>query len=136
MSDNAFTPGRPVHFEIHAEDPARALAFYTSVFGWETEDWSEYAGMPYFGLRTGEGPGIDGALMQRHGANPELGGEINGAVLTIGVESFDATAALVLAAGGTVAMPKAALPGMAWQGYFLDTENNVFGVHEPDENAR
>ena len=92
--------------------------------------------MPYFGLSTGDGPGIDGALMQRMGPNPELGGPVAGAVLTIGVESFDATAELILAAGGIVAMPKAALPGMAWQGYFVDTENNVFGIHEPDENAK
>jgi len=25
---------------------------------------------------------------------------------------------------------------MAWQGYFHDTENNVFGVHQPDPEAR
>ena len=23
-----------------------------------------------------------------------------------------------------------------WEGYFVDTENNVFGIHEPDENAK
>ena len=57
-------------------------------------------------------------------------------MLTIGVDSFDATAERILAAGGAIAQPKAALPGMAWQGYFLDTENNVFGVHQPDESAR
>ena len=38
-------------------------------------------------------------------------------------------------AGGTVALPKYALPGMAWQGYFHDTANNVFGIHQPDPNA-
>jgi predicted enzyme related to lactoylglutathione lyase len=32
-------------------------------------------------------------------------------------------------------MPKFALPGMAWQGYFVDTEGNTFGIHQPDENA-
>jgi len=35
-----------------------------------------------------------------------------------------------------VAMPKFALPGIAWQEYFLDTGSNTFGVHQPDENAR
>ncbi|WP_427870376.1 VOC family protein [Leucobacter luti] len=136
MSDAQPTPGQPIHFEIHAADPARATEFYTSVFGWETEDWSEFAGMPYFGLKTGEGPGIDGAVMQRHGPNPEPGAAVAGAVLTIGVESFDDSATRILAAGGTVAMPKAALPGMAWQGYFLDLDGNVFGVHEPDPDAK
>ena len=41
----------------------------------------------------------------------------------------------ILAAGGQVAMPKSALPGMAWQGYYLDTEGNVFGLHQPDPEA-
>ncbi|MBK0422216.1 VOC family protein [Leucobacter sp. CSA2] len=138
MSDITPTPGRPVHFEIHAAEPKRAVAFYSGVFGWTVEDWSEFAGMPYFGVRTGEGagPGIDGAIMQRHGANPEPGAAVAGAVLTMGVESFDRTAEAILAAGGTVALPKAALPGMAWQGYFLDLDGNVFGIHEPDPEAK
>jgi predicted enzyme related to lactoylglutathione lyase len=34
-----------------------------------------------------------------------------------------------------VALPKYALPGMAWQGYFIDTEGNTFGVHQPDPDA-
>ena len=25
---------RPVHFEIHATDPQRAIRFYTQLFGW------------------------------------------------------------------------------------------------------
>ena len=41
-----------------------------------------------------------------------------------------------MAAGGQVAHPQAALPGTAWQGYYLDTEGNVFGVHQPDPEAR
>ena len=53
----------------------------------------------------------------------------------MGVEDFDTTAATIEAAGGTVALPKTALTGMAWQGYFLDTEGNVFGIHQPDTSA-
>ena len=41
-----------------------------------------------------------------------------------------------MANGGKVAMPKYALPGMAWQGYYIDTEGNIFGIHQPDENAK
>lgn len=128
---------RVVHFEIHAADVDRAVTFYREVFGWKVEDWSGYAGMPYFGVVTGEEGtmGINGAIMQRHGENMPVGGPVAGAVLTIGVEDFDATAAAIEAAGGTVALPKHALPGMAWQGYFHDTENNVFGIHQPDPEA-
>lgn len=35
-----------------------------------------------------------------------------------------------------VALPKMALTGMAWQGYYLDTEGNVFGIHQPDPEAK
>lgn len=136
QSAEQYTGGRPVHFEIHAADVQRATDFYLGVFGWSAEDWSEYTGSPYMGVRTGEGPGIDGAIMQRHGENPEVGGQVAGAVLTMGVADYDETAKAILAAGGTEALPKFALPGMAWQGYFHDTENNVFGIHQPDPEAK
>ena len=128
---------RVVHFEIHAADVPRAVDFYRSAFGWTMQDWSEFAGMPYMGVVTGEEgtPGINGAIMQRMGDNPGQGAAVAGAVITVGVEDFDSAAERIVAAGGSVAMPKYALPGMAWQGYFIDTEGNVFGIHQPDENA-
>ena len=128
---------RPVHFEIHADDVSRAVAFYQEVFGWTFEDWSEYAGMPYMGAVTGEEgtPGINGAIMQRQGDDGGAGAPVNGAVLTLGCEDYDSLHTAILDAGGQVAMPKSALPGMAWQGYYLDTEGNVFGLHQPDPNA-
>ncbi|MGN7212784.1 VOC family protein [Brachybacterium paraconglomeratum] len=107
------------------------------MFGWTTEDWSGFAGMPYLGVTTGTGPGIDGAILGRPGGeNAEMGGPVMGATLTMGVADFDEVAEKITAAGGTVALPKYALPGMAWQGYFHDTENNVFGVHQPDPEAK
>ena len=60
---------------------------------------------------------------------------MNGAVLTLGCADYDSLQTAILEAGGQVAMPKSALPGMAWQGYYLDTEGNVFGLHQPDLNA-
>jgi predicted enzyme related to lactoylglutathione lyase len=128
---------RPVHFEIHAAAVARALDFYTSVFGWEKQDWSGVAGVPYWGVMTGdqEQPGINGAIMQRAGETPEPGAVVMGAVLTIQVEDVDATIAKALDAGGQVAVEKHAMKGMAWQAYLLDTENNIFGLHQPDPDA-
>ncbi len=128
---------RPIHFEIQADDLERAKAFYADVFGWTYDDWSAVTGSPYWGVHTGDqaGPGIDGGLLARPGPAPDQGSGANAAVLTMGVEDFDATAAVIESAGGQVAVPKAALPGMAWQGYFLDTEGNTFGIHQPDENA-
>jgi uncharacterized protein len=130
--------GRLVHFEIHVDNMERATKFYSEVFGWKFEDWTDYAGMPYFGAVTGDAsvPGINGALMQRQGPPPQPNQPMNGFSCTMGVEDYDATEAKILANGGTLALPKYALPGMAWQGYYVDTEGNVFGIHQPDENAK
>jgi len=130
--------GRLVHFEIHVSDMDRAKKFYGEVFGWTFQDWTEYAGMPYFGAVTGkeEELGINGALMQRQGPAPEATQALNGFACTMGVENYNQSEVKILENGGTVALPKYALPGMAWQGYYKDPEGNIFGIHQPDENAK
>jgi len=126
---------RVVHFEIQADDPARARTFYAAVFGWTFEDFSAFVGAPYWGVVTGpeEEPGINGGLLQRPAPAP--GGASNAFVCTVGVDSYDDTEKAILEAGGQVALPKMALSGMAWQGYYLDPEGNTFGIHQPDPEA-
>ena len=129
-------PG-PVHFEIQADDLDRAQAFYGAVFGWTFEDYSQFTGSPYFGIVAGaEGePGINGGLLPRPAPAPAPEQGTNAYVCTMGTADYDATEAAILEAGGQVALPKYALTGMAWQGYYLDTEGNTFGIHQPDQNA-
>ena len=56
-------------FEIHAENPERAAAFYTAVFGWKFQKWD--GPMPYWLITTGtEAPGINGGMVPRHGPAP------------------------------------------------------------------
>ena len=63
---------RVIHFEIHADDPSRAVKFYTEVFGWKIEKWQ--GPMDYWLVYTGkEEPGIDGAIMKRE--QPLRGGD-------------------------------------------------------------
>lgn len=128
---------RVVHFEIQADDLERAKSFYTDVFGWSFEDYTEYTGSPYWGIVTGPGeePGINGGLLPRPVPAPSAGQGTNGFVCTIVITEYDETERRILAAGGQVALPKTALPGMAWQGYYLDTEGNTFGIHQPDSEA-
>lgn len=130
--------GRPVHFEVQVDDVERAKNFYAEVFGWAYEDYSQLVGTPYWGVVTGdEGtPGINGGLLPRSGAQPAKFESANAFVVTMTVEDYDATEEAILRLGGETALPKYALPGMAWQGYFLDTEGNIIGIHQPDENAR
>lgn len=128
---------RVVHFEIQADDVGRAKQFYAAVFDWSFEDYSEVTGSTYWGVVTGpeDQPGINGGLLERPASTPPVGHGTNGFVCTVEVEDYDATERRVLAAGGQVALPKSAMPGMAWQGYYLDTEGNTFGLHQPDPEA-
>ena len=128
---------RVAHFEIQADDPDRARTFYAAVFDWTFEDYGSMTGSPYWGITTGppETAGINGGLLPRPVAAPAPQQGTNAFVCTVLVDDFDGTEQRILAAGGRVAHPKTALPGMAWQGYYLDTEGNTFGTHQPDPDA-
>ena len=129
---------RVVHFEIQAEKPERAAKFYREIFGWKIEKWN--GPMEYWMVMTAEKDskelGINGGLLQRPANTPPKECGTNAFVCTIQVENFDETAKKIKKAGGIVAMPKFAIPKMAWQGYFIDTEGNTFGIHQQDENAK
>lgn len=129
---------RVVHFEIQADDLERAMKFYKEVFGWEFPQWTENP--PYWGIMTApkdsKEPGINGGFLKRPCPAPAPEQGTNAFVCTVQVENFDEIAKKIEAAGGKVAMPKFAVAGMAWQGYFLDTEGNTLGLHQPDPNAK
>ena len=129
---------RVVHFEIQAENIDRAIKFYQDVFGWQITRWEQN---PYWMVMTADKdskePGINGGLLPRPTDKPmttDCG--TNYFVCTIQVDNYDAMGEKIVAAGGKVAMPKYALAGMAWQGYFIDTEGNTFGLHQLDKNAK
>ena len=126
------------HFEIHASEPEKLAAFYTAVFGWEFKKW-EGGQFEYWMIMTGKtdaSGGINGGLTRRVGKAPEKGAPVNGFVCTMVVENYDAVAQKIMDNGGMIALPKMALVGMAWQGYFLDTDNNLFGLHQIDVQAK
>lgn len=125
---------RPTHFEIHAENPERAIVFYTAVFGWNFQKWA--GPMPYWRVETGEGPGINGGMVPRRGPAPVEGPPVNAFVNSIKVASCDETVAKISANGGQIALPKMALPSMGWLAYGKDTEGNIFGVMQDDATAK
>jgi predicted enzyme related to lactoylglutathione lyase len=126
---------RPIHFEIHAEDANRAIAFYTKVFGWKFSQW---AGQPYWLVTTGEEgtSGINGGLMPRKGPGPADMAPVNAFVCTIDVIDLDAMVATAVAAGGVIALPKMPIPTMGWLAYCKDTEGNLFGMMQMDADAK
>ncbi|WP_158851999.1 VOC family protein [Saccharothrix deserti] len=121
---------RPVHFEIYAADPARARRFYETVFGWSFKQWGD---QDYWIITTGnEGPGVNGGLLPRQGADPAPDGPVSGYVMTTEVPDLDATIASIEGVGGVVAMPKSHMPGVGWLAYYRDTEGNLFGILQSD----
>ncbi len=126
---------RPVHFEVHVENPERAMEFYKTVFKWEFTKWE--GGADYWMVVTGkkEDMGINGGMVLRKGS--AVGNNVVTAfVCTMDVPNVDEYGQMILDAGGTLALPKMAIPGMAWLAYYKDTENNIFGIFQEDKTAQ
>lgn len=126
---------RLVHFEIHVGDEQKAMDFYKAVFGWEFQKWPikgpDGKDEIYWGIITGpkEEPGINGGLVKRRGPAPTEGAAVNAFVCTMTVADVDESMKKVLAAGGTMAMPKFTIPGVGDMGYCKDIDGNIFGLH-------
>ena len=126
---------RVVHFEIHAENPARATQFYSTVFGWAIQKMGD---LDYWLITTGtpDQTGINGGLFPRRGPMPSDPNPISAFVCSIDVDNIDLSMGQVITAGGTVVVPKRAFPGIGWSAYCKDTEGNIFGLSQNDPNAR
>ena len=123
---------RPVHFEIHAADMDRAQLFYETMFGWTFQSWGD----DYRVISTGDdGPGINGGMVRRRGDPPTGGEPVNAWMCTVDVENVDASVAQAEENGGSIALPKMAIPGVGWLAYVKDTEGNIFGLMQNDPTA-
>ena len=119
------------YFEIQSSNPTRDITFYRAVFGWKFIK-EEYVPIEYYRIETNS---INGGLLKRPAKVPPPESGTNAFVCSIEVTSFDNTCELILKNGGQVALPKFAIPKRCWQGYFVDLDNNTFGIFEVDENA-
>ena len=119
---------RITYFDVGADEPQRAIAFYRRVFGWEITRWA--GPWEYWRIKTGDPrePGIDGGLAKR--GQP-------GEAFTpfVEVASVDDFVAKVTAAGGSVIQPKTAIPGVGYMAACKDTEGNSFGLIQADTPA-
>jgi predicted enzyme related to lactoylglutathione lyase len=119
-----------VHFDIAADDPERAKEFYTKLFGWKMET-PPGPPMEYYLIETKtlEGvEGIGGGLGKRETPEQRI-------TNFIGVQSVDKYLAKVEKLGGKIVAPKMPVPGWGYLASCMDTENNLFGLWEEDENA-
>ena len=132
----AFIMSRVVHFEIHAEEPDRAIRFYTQLFGWEFKKWE--GPVDYWLIVTGPktDAGIDGGLIRRRGHGPLDQQGVNAYVCTTAVTNLDETILAVGKHGGVVVVPKMPIPTVGWLAYAKDTEGNIFGMMQNDPAAK
>lgn len=122
-----------VHFEIPADNTARAKKFYESVFSWKIE---EYPGFDYFGVHTTsidekthmpkETGAINGGMLKKQ--HP-----IKNPVITINVKSIDDAVLKIKKAGGKVIREKMPVDDMGFAAYFQDTEGNVLGLWQDNK---
>ena len=116
-----------VHFEIPADDVARAKKFYNEVFGWYTEDYQQ---MDYVIVRTGpvdkdRMPSdlgfINGGMMKRNE-------NVKNPVITIDVKDIDKTLKEIKSKGGKIVTEKMPVGEMGFVAYFKDSEENLLGL--------
>ncbi len=132
--EGRYSMPRVVHFEIHAENPERAAKFYREVFAWNIQKWE--GPVEYWLIETGpkDEPGINGGLMKRRG--PINGDSVIAYVCTMTVDSVDNYAARITQHGGSLVVPKQAIPGVGWMVYAKDPDGNIFGIHQEDPAAK
>lgn len=119
---------RVIHFEVQADDVARAKMFYEETFGWQINQImtaGKDGAMNYWGLKTGEDktPGINGGLYQRPNDK-----KIYTYDCTILVKDIDKSIQMVKKNGGKIIVDKNEIPKVGWFAGCTDTEGNKFGL--------
>ncbi len=120
-------PSPLAHFAINADDVSVSRSFYESVFGWTFQAW----GPPGF-YTVDTGGGVEGALQQRR---PIGGRQINAVEATFAVDDVDEVAVAVVAAGGSVVMPRHTIAGVGHLIFLTDPAGNTVGAMQYDECA-
>ena len=118
-------PGRLVHFEMPAEDDARATRFYGDLFGWHWNTAEMGPGFNYHMVQFDEDTG--GAVYR----SPD---GVRGPIVYFDTEDIDAAVARVRELGGD-AEDKEAIPGVGWFARCKDTEGNPFSLFQSDRSV-
>jgi predicted enzyme related to lactoylglutathione lyase len=117
-------PGKLVHFELPAQDTARARKFWSDLFGWSFNN-PGMPGIEYWMARTGEEQG---------GAIYATDTDKRGPIVYFDTANVDASLDKVRAAGGR-AGDKQPIPGVGWFAHCSDTEGNDFSLFQSDESV-
>ena len=125
-----------IHFEMPAEDRKRMIKFYSSVFGWQTQQ---------MGPEMGEFVLVTTTESDQNG-NPKELGTINGGfyqktgdvaqttTVTIQVDDTKAYMKKIVAAGGKISGEPMDIPNVGLFASFFDTEGNRVNIIQPSRH--
>jgi len=117
------------YLDFSADDPDRAVNFYSKVFGWQINKWD--GPKEYWQIKTGESsePGIDGGLSKRERIGEWTTPFIN-------ISSIDNYISKIESNGGKIIQPKTPIPSIGYMLLFKDTESNTIGLFEENKQAK
>jgi predicted enzyme related to lactoylglutathione lyase len=117
------------YLDFSADDPDRAVNFYSKVFGWQINKWD--GPREFWEIKTGESsePGIDGGLSKR-----EKIGEWTTPYKKI--PKIDQYISKIESNCGKIIQPKTAIPTIGYTLLFKDTESNTIGLFEENKQAK
>ncbi len=116
-----------VHFEIPFDNKARAMKFYTEVFGWKLADMPDMdyvtaETVPVTDQHMPKEPGaINGGLFKRPREAPAP-------TMYVAVASLDEAIRKAEAHSGRLVTPKTPIPGMGAYARIADSEGNIIGL--------
>lgn len=116
---------RVVHFDLSADDVARAAEFYRRAFGWKVERWDGPTEYWLMSPASAEQASVTGGIAAR----VEPG---DSTAVVYEVESVDEAAARVVSCGGSIREPKQRLSGVGMLVACRDTEGNTFCLLQPE----
>ncbi|HXW12287.1 MAG TPA: VOC family protein [Nitrososphaeraceae archaeon] len=117
------------YLDFSADDPDRAVNFYSKVFGWQINKWE--GPKEYWEIKTGEPnePGIDGGLSKRERIGDWTTPFIN-------VPAIDQYIDKIESNGGKIIQPKTSIPSIGYTLLVKDTESNTIGLFEENKEAK
>ncbi|MET9514688.1 VOC family protein [Streptomyces sp. NPDC002994] len=119
--------------ELHIGDPAAALGFYGSLFGWRAQEMEAAPGVTYTVLSTAEGDQQEASF---GGISPlQSPSEESRWVPYFAVENADEMVAKTQGNGGSVVMPAADIPDVGRIAWLADPFGATFAVLKPAPQA-
>jgi len=125
------SPGTPCWIDLMSPDVDSSKAFYSAIFGWDTADQFDDDGNRVYTMFSKGGKSVAGLGGQPPGAG-EMPAMWNSYVAT---DDVAATAAKVVAAGGSVMMPPMQVFGAGEMAIFVDPTGAVISVWKAGQHV-